>query len=156
MKWSLKYLPGRLWSRPDPVLAEAGIAGELFVAKIRICLAAILLLIPVMDIVLVPGDLKENLVGLGLTSGIFLLSIIVYWLISREYNPWWLSFASSSFDVTLVSIALAVFLFLDQPHTAVNSKVVFEGYFLAISGTSLRYDKRVCITAGLLTLGEYF
>jgi diguanylate cyclase (GGDEF)-like protein len=156
MKWSLKYLPGRLWSRPDPVLAEAGVAGELFVAKIRICLAAILLLIPVMDILLIPGDSKENLVGLGLTSGIFVLSVIVYWLITREYNPRWLSFASSSFDVTLVSIALAVFLFLDQPHTAVNSKVIFEGYFLAISGTSLRYDKRVCITAGLLALGEYF
>jgi hypothetical protein len=71
MKWSLKYLPGRLWSRPDPVLAEAGIAGELFVAKIRTCLAAILLLIPVMDIVLFPSDSKENLVVLALPPAYF-------------------------------------------------------------------------------------
>jgi diguanylate cyclase (GGDEF)-like protein len=80
----------------------------------------------------------------------------MYLLISREYNPSWLSFASSAFDVTLVSSALATFLLMNEPHTAVNSKVVFEGYFLAIGATSLRYDKRVCITAGLLAFAEYF
>jgi two-component system cell cycle response regulator len=32
----------------------------------------------------------------------------------------------------------------------------FEGYFLAIGASSLRYDKRICITAGVLALGEYF
>jgi diguanylate cyclase (GGDEF)-like protein len=48
-----------------------------------------------------------------------------------------------------------MFLFMNEPHTAVNSKVVFEGYFLAIGGTSLRYDKRVCISAGLLAFAEY-
>jgi diguanylate cyclase (GGDEF)-like protein len=137
------------------VLAEAGVAGELFVAKIRTGLAGVLLLIPAMDLSFFPGDTRETLVGLGLTSGIFLLSVIVYWLVSREYNPSWLSFATSSFDVTLVSGALTVFFFQNQPHTAVNSKVIFEGYFLAISATCLRYDKRVCISAGLLALAEY-
>lgn len=156
MSSGFKFFSGPLWSGPDPVLAEAGVAGELFVAKIRIALAAVLLIIPAIDILIFSADAKENLVGLALTSGIFLIAIIVYWLVSREYNPPWLSFATSSFDVTLVSSALAVFFFLDQPHTAVNSKVIFEGYFLAISGTSLRYDKRVCITAGLLAVGEYF
>ena len=145
-----------LWSRPDPVLAEAGVAGELLVAKIRLFLATILLLIPVIDSIFFPVDPKEGIVGLSLVSGTFFLSVAVYLLISREYNPGWLKFVSSSFDVTLISSALALFLFLNEPHTAVNSKVVFEGYFLAIGSTSLRYDKRVCITAGLLALGEYF
>jgi hypothetical protein len=63
---------------------------------------------------------------------------------------------SSSFDVTLITAALGLFLLTNQPHTAVNSKVVFEGYFLAIGSTSLRYDKRICITAGLLAFAEYF
>ena len=144
-----------LWSRPDAVLAEAGAAGELFVAKIRLSLAAILLLIPVINTLFFPVEPKEGIVGLSLVSGTFLLSIVFYLLISREYNPAWLSFASSALDVTLVSGALALFLVLNEPHTAVNSKVVFEGYFLAIGATSLRYDKRVCITAGLLAVGEY-
>jgi len=144
-----------LWSRPDAVLAEAGAAGELFIAKIRLSLATILLLIPVINTLFFPVERKEGIVGLSLVSGTFLLSIVFYLLISREYNPAWLSFASSALDATLVSGALALFLILNEPHTAVNSKVVFEGYFLAIGATSLRYDKRVCITAGLLAVGEY-
>jgi two-component system cell cycle response regulator len=144
-----------LWSRPDPVLAGAGVAGELLVAKVRLSLATVLLLIPVINSLFFPVEPKEGFVGISLVSGTFFLSVTVYYLISREYNPSWLSFASSGFDVTLVSAALAIFLFVDEPHTAVNSKVVFEGYFLAIASTSLRYDKRVCVTAGLLAFSEY-
>ena len=125
-------------------------------AKIRLSLATIILLIPAIDSLFFDMDRKEALVGLSLTAGTFLLSLVVFFLISREYNPSWLSFASSSFDVSLVSGALVLFLLMNHPHTAVNSKVVFEGYFLAIGSTSLRYDKRVCVTAGLLAFFEYF
>jgi diguanylate cyclase (GGDEF)-like protein len=150
----VKFL-GSLWSRPDPVLANAGVAGELLVAKVRLFLATVLLLIPLINALFFPVDPKEGIVGLSLASGTFLLSAIVYVMISREYNPSWLSFATSGFDVSLISAALALFLLLNEPHTAVNSKVVFEGYFLAIASTSLRYDKRVCITAGALAFSEY-
>ncbi len=146
---------GALWERPDPVLAEAGVAGELVVAKIRLGLAAVLLLIPAINTAFFPVEPTESIVGLSLTGATFLLSIVVYLSISREYNPSWLSFASSGLDVTVVSSGLALFLFMNEPHTAVNSKVVFEGYFLAIGATGLRYDKRVCITAGLLAFVEY-
>ncbi len=156
MNLKLKTFFSWLWSRPDPVLAEAGAAGELLVAKIRLWLASIILLIPLVDSLFFAMDRKEGLVGLGLTAGTFALSLAVFFLISREFNPTWLSFASSSFDVSLVSGALVLFLVMNHPHTAVNSKVVFEGYFLAIGSTSLRYDKRVCITAGLLAFFEYF
>jgi len=155
MNHSLRSLWGSLWSRPDPVLANAGLAGELLVAKVRLLLATILLLIPVTNSLFFPVEPKEGLVGISLASGTFLLSMALYVLVSREFNPSWLTFATSGFDVSLVSSALAVFLLLQEPHTAVNSKVVFEGYFLAIASTSLRYDKRVCITAGVLAFGEY-
>ena len=146
-----------IWSRPDPVLAEAAIAGEHLVAKIRLSLATVLLLIPLINsLFFFPVEPKEGLVGISLVSGTFLLSVIMYALISRNYNPRWLPFASSAFDVTLISSALTMFLLMDEPHTAVNSRVVFEGYFLAIGATSLRYDKRICITAGLLAFVEYF
>jgi diguanylate cyclase (GGDEF)-like protein len=144
-----------VWSRPDPVLAEAGLAGEVLVAKVRLGLATSLLLIPVINELFFQGDPGEMLVGLVLTTAIFAICLIAYLLVAREYNPPWLGFATSSFDVTVVSSALAFFLFQNQPHTAVNSKVIFEGYFLAIASTSLRYDKRVCISAGALALTEY-
>ena len=155
MNHSLRNLLGSLWSRPDPVLANAGLAGELLVAKVRLVLAAIFLLIPLTNSLFFPVEPKEGLVGISLSTGTFLLSLAVYVMVSREFNPSWLTFATSSFDVTLVSTALAVFLLLQEPHTAVNSKVVFEGYFLAIASTCLRYDKRVCITAGVLAFSEY-
>jgi diguanylate cyclase (GGDEF)-like protein len=156
MNLKFKDLFDSLLSRPDPVLAQAGIAGELLVAKIRLALATVILLIPVINSLFFPVDRKEGLVGLSLASGTFLAAAIMYRLISCEFNPTWLSFASSSFDVSLISAALALFLLLNEPHTAVNSKVVFEGYFLVIGSTSLRCDKRVCISAGLLAVIQYF
>ncbi|HLJ85733.1 MAG TPA: GGDEF domain-containing protein [Candidatus Angelobacter sp.] len=143
------------WPRFDPALAEAAASGELLVAKIRLFLAALLLLIPLINSIFFNADPNEALVGLIVTFGTFFVSLLVYILLSREYNPRWLSFASGSFDVTLVSGALCLFLFVNEPHTAVNSKVVFEGYFLAIGGASLRYDSRVCLVVGLLAVGEY-
>jgi two-component system, cell cycle response regulator len=156
MKFSLRKSVASLWSRPDPVLAQAAVAGELLVAKVRLGLAGLLLLIPLLDSLFFPVEPKEAIVGVILTGGTFLLALVVYFVISREYNPSWFSFVSTSFDVTLVSSGLAIFLFMNEPHTAVNSKVVFEGYFLVIGATSLRYDKRVCITTGLLAVGQYF
>ncbi len=155
MSLNFRNLSRSVWSRPDAVLAEAGIAGEFLVAKVRLGLACLLLLIPAIDTIFFRFEEKESIVGLSLTFATFFLSLFVFVLVWREYNPKWLSFATSAFDVTLVSAALAVFLFLNRPHTAVNSKVIFEGYFLAIAATSLRYDKRVCVTAGLLAFVEY-
>ncbi len=155
MKFTVRNFIASLWSRPDPVLGQAAVAGELLVAKIRLGLATLLLLIPVINSLFFPVDPKEAMVGLSLTSATFILSVIVYVLISREFNPPWLGFVSSSFDVTLVSSGLVLFLFMNEPHTAVNSKVVFEGYFLVIGASSLRYDKRICISTGLLAFGQY-
>ena len=128
----------------------------MLVAKIRLGLAILLLFIPILDALFFPVETEESIVGFSLTVTVFLFSVVVYLLIVRGYNPRWLSFASCSFDVSLVTAALTVFLLLREPHTAVNSKVVFEGYFLAIGATSLRYDKRICIIAGLLAFVEYF
>jgi hypothetical protein len=155
VKVKLKTSLASLWSRPDPVLAQAGISGELFVAKFRFALACEILLIPVIDALFFPVPRKEGIVGLSLSTATFVMAVM-YVLLSREYNPSWLTFATTSFDVTLISVSLALFLVLNEPHTAVNSKVVFEGYFLAIGASSFRYDKRVCITAGVLAVVEYF
>jgi two-component system cell cycle response regulator len=156
MKLNLRSALAFLWSGPDPVLAQAGIAGELFVAKIRFALAVLILLIPVIDALFFKIPSKEGIVGLSLATATFVLAGVMYLLLSREYNPPWLTFVTTSFDVSLISASLALFLLLNEPHTAVNSKVVFEGYFLAIGASSFRYDKRVCITAGVLAVIEYF
>ena len=144
----------QLLRTPDPLLIEAGADGEVLVARIRLFLCAVLVLIPVFSL---RGNTSiESLVGLGTTLAALLLAISVYLLVKRDFYRPWLGMLTSVLDVSLVSGALAMFLVLEEPHTAVNSRVIFEVYFIAIAATSLRYDIRICIVAGLLALAQYF
>src|SRR5882724_7339525 len=101
MKTKFSEYLATLWTGPDPVLAEAGVAGELLVAKVRLALATLLLTIPVINSLFFLPDPHEARIGISLATGTFLLSVSVYFLISRKFNPSWLGFVSSSFDVTL-------------------------------------------------------
>ena len=155
MNSRLKRFVNSLWSRPDPALAASGAAGELLVSKFRFVTACILLLVPLTYYLNPPVNWEEANIALAIILAIFLFSGGVY-LVARRSTPPWFSFLSSALDATLISACLSVFLFLHQPLVAVNSKVAFEGYFISIGSSSLRYDKRVCITTGLLAIGQYF
>ena len=137
-------------SRPiDPLLVEASARGELAVARVRLGTAAALLVIPVSA--LVESRQTENLIGLGGALAAVLLSVVVDALVTRRLSPL-VSVATSAVDVSIVSATLVAFLVLVHPHTAVNSKVVFECYFLPLGAATLRYDVRICLFAGLLAL----
>jgi len=138
---------------PDPLMLDAGAAGEILVARIRLSLTVLLVLIPLFA---VPSNTSiETLIGLGTALAAMLFAIAVYLLVRQGFYRPWLGMLTSVLDVSLVSGALAMFLIVGLPHTAVNSRVVFEVYFLAIAASSLRYDVRICLVAGLLTLVEY-
>jgi two-component system, cell cycle response regulator len=143
-----------LWKSPDHFLLEAGAAGEKLVARIRLLLTAILLLIPLVSL-WYEQETWENLVGLAVTLTAFLVALLWFWLVQQGIYRHWLGLASSLLDVTLVSLALFVFVLLERPHTAVNSKVTFEAYFLAIAATCLRHDVRICVLAGLSAITQY-
>jgi two-component system cell cycle response regulator len=138
----------------DHLLALASDRGELLVAKIRLALTIVLLLIPISSLFSFLTT-RERVMGFSVTLAAVALSAAIYVLVRRDQGREWFGMATSCLDVTLVSAALAVYLVLDQPHTAVNSRVVFEGYFLAIGATCLRYDPRVSIAAGVLAVVQY-
>ncbi len=71
-----------------------------------------------------------------------------------QWRPW-IGFVSSALDVSLVTTALVTFLIVGTPILALNSKVTFEMYFLAITATSLRYDARICLSVGVLAWLQY-
>ena len=139
----------------DQILSVASERGELLVARIRLLLTSALLLIPISSLLfnLLPGEGAVGFVATVTAAG---LSLFVYLLVRRDSSRPWLGLATSCLDVTLVSAVLAAFLVLGQPHAAVNSKVVFEAYFLAIGATCLRYDRRACVAAGVLAAVQYF
>jgi diguanylate cyclase (GGDEF)-like protein len=144
----------RIWRPPDPQLADAGTSGELLVARIRVAVVCLLFTIPLVNVLDDPGS-REAYVGLWTALAALAISVTVLLALQRGvYRPW-LGFATSALDVSVVSGALSVFVILGQPHTAVNSKVIFEAYFLAIFATSLRYDPRICVVVGLTALTQY-
>ncbi len=144
----------RVWSRPDPALAAAGIEGEFVVARVRVLAMLLLLIAPTWNVLHYPG-VPMHLAGFSITLAAAIVSFLIWRLLRRgRWRPW-VGFASSAFDVTMISLALLAFLIVASPLVALNSKVTFEMYFLAIVATALRYDARICIVIGALAIAEY-
>lgn len=144
-------LPGRRRDQAkDQLFIDAGISGELLVARVRIVLLLILFIIQFIP----NADPSYKRVALPLNGVALALALVFHFLALRVTRPW-LGLVSSGADVTLVSVGLGAFLLLDQPLVAVNSRSIFEVYFLAIGCASLRYNWRVCVLTGVLALGQY-
>ena len=142
-------------------VVEAGESGERLVARVRLLSLALLALIqltPLLELDSVPARVafhsQEAVVGRRLTGSGLLVAILLWLAVRYAYRPW-MGLLSIFLDVTLVSAGLAVFFALNRPLTAVNSRVVFEVYFLAIASAGLRYDWRLCVAASALAVTEY-
>src|SRR5215210_4662491 len=143
-----------VWVRPDPALAAAGIEGEFVVARVRLLAMALLMLAPSWNLIHHPED-PIHVTGFSVTLAASVAALAI-WLTLRRGRWWpWIGFASSAFDVSMVSTALVSFFIVASPLVALNSKVTFEMYFLAVVASSLRYDARICLFAGLLALSQY-
>ncbi|HVX89259.1 MAG TPA: GGDEF domain-containing protein, partial [Gemmatimonadales bacterium] len=143
-----------LWAEPDVVLLDASAEGERLSGRIRILVALLVAAIGVMDIASA-GSSGERL-GWGVFALVALSgSLALYAMISRGFYRPWLGVLTSGLDVSVVSLGLVAFLIAGQPQLAVNSKVVYEAYFLALAATCLRYDPRICVWAGALAVLQY-
>lgn len=142
------------WERPDPSLAAAGVEGEWLVARVRLFAVTLLLITPTYKVILYP-QIPVFVWGFWVTFGAALAALAIWLALHHRFWRPWLGFASSTLDVSLVTTALVTFVFVGSPLVALNSKVTFEIYFLAIAATSLRYDERICIGVGLLAVVQY-
>ncbi len=133
---------------------DVGAAGEHFVARVRLALTGLVLLVPAVDHFVRPDE-PEVTIGLSFAAIGFLLAALAYRITRRTlYRPW-IGFATGLLDVTLVSLALIGFLLIDQPHTTLNSRVVYPVYLLAIAASALRFDPRICAVTGLGAIVQY-
>jgi two-component system cell cycle response regulator len=144
----------RLWAAPDPMLIDAGAQGELLVAKVRIALVSLVLLIPIYNVLATPY-LVESWVGLVATLGALIFAVVVWVVVRRGFYRPWLGFLTSAVDVTIVTATLVAFLAMGTPHVAVNSRIMYSVYFFSIGASSLRYDTRICIVTGTLAVLQY-
>jgi diguanylate cyclase (GGDEF)-like protein len=144
----------RFWRVTDPALRDAGIKGERTIAKYRLAACLLLFGLPVRAVIAHP-ELRQNWVGLSISSAGVLAGLFFLWLTHRDVVKPWIGFAASLLDVTFVSIGLGAFVALGVPQIAVNSRVIFEVYFLCLAVTCLRYDRRICLVTGLTILVQY-
>lgn len=146
-----------VWATPDPYLLFTGSGAELGLAKIRLTVTASMLALPLATLALArSGERISHLPAVAVTLFALLLGLVSYELVLRGERRPWLPMVTSLVDVSLVSAVLVGYTFIGDPHRAVNSKVTFEIYFLAIGATCLRYDTRVSAVAGIVAILEYF
>jgi diguanylate cyclase (GGDEF)-like protein len=134
----------------DSLFVSARAGGERLVARIRLVVLAMLL-----PIQLVPGSSsEERAVGMTMTAVGLAFALGIWALVERSYRPW-IAVASSALDVTLISAALAAHWVLGRPAVTLNSRTTFEVYFLALLCAALRFDWRICVFTGALTVLQY-
>ncbi len=88
--------------------------------------------------------------GIGLS-----VALLIKQLADRRVGPRNLPMLSSLYDVTCVTLLHVGDLLRDQASIAVNGRVAFTLYFIAIVGTIVRWDKRVCLAAGIAAGVQY-
>ena len=142
-----------LLSRPDEIMLGVGASGELLVARLRVLIAAALLLVPLAN-ALAGASIEETLAGLGVAVLINGFALVWLTLARRQRRYRWLSFVTAAFDVTITSVALLV-LAINHLPAGLNSLIVWCGYLLAIVLTALRNDGRITLMAGVLALLQY-
>ena len=114
----------------------------------------VLMLIPIQAVTEHPED-PENWVGFAGTAGAMLLAVGILMLLRREHYRPWFGIVTSVYDVSCISAVLVTFMLIGRPQIAINSRVIFEIYLLALSATGLRYDWRTPLVAGAVAVAEY-
>ena len=142
-----------VWSPPGPQLAEAARRGEVFLGRLRLLLVGIVFVIPLTAYLSRP--VLQNRVGLIAAGAGIVLSLALAFIAQRGWLPGAIAYVSSLMDVTLVSSVLAAFVVLGMPAIAVNSRIIYPIYFLAIMATCLRYDPRLSLIVGAVAMVEY-
>ena len=143
-----------LWKQPDAAMLVAGGEGERQVANVRLAVVALLLITPTYRLVLNPHS-GEVFWGFVVTLlAMFFAGCVYLYLRVRPYRPW-VGFMTSTFDGSLVSLALLLFVIVGSPLDGVNDKVTFEVYFLVLMAMSLRQDRRICLLIGGLVVLQY-
>jgi len=146
----------RFWREPDEFLLDAGKAAELLIARIRLGLTLLLLLVPLANLAISPAsERRQHLTGFAITMAAVIVSVLVYLMVLRDRRQRWLPAVTSLIDVSLISMALAIYAVIANPLEAANSRVTFDVYFIALGATCLRFDARLALIGGLLAMAEY-
>ena len=141
----------RLLAPPDEVMRELGGRGERLVARARLLLCALALPLPLVAAASGWG-MDWILTGLGAT--VLANAIALLWLVLARSRRRWLPFATTAWDIILVTAALAAFALRD-PALAPGATALWPFYLVAVGATALRGDGRLPLVAGALAMAAH-
>lgn len=137
----------------DELLLELGADGEVLLARLRLAIASLLMLLPAINYFSGGGSF-ESIAGIAGVGLAVLLSQVWLTIARRRRRYPWLPWVSTGFDVSVVSLVLLLLAFR-EPAAGLNSVVVWCCYPLAVLATALRNDVRVTLFAGALAAFEF-
>lgn len=142
------------WRSPVAALVSAGAEGEALVARARLVLTVLAVIVPVVLALRQPGSRAVPVSFVALILCVT-AALVAYRVVrDRAYQPG-LGFATSLLDVTLVTGVFGALLVVGPPAMAIGRLAVFSLYFLAIAASALRFDARICAVATAAAVVEY-
>jgi diguanylate cyclase (GGDEF)-like protein len=135
---------------PDQAVVRARNASERLVASVRL---TIILIIVILNLATLGfgGDpefvLPVSAVGLTYGIGLFVLP--------RKASAPWVPWVASVVDVTLATLIIGSFVVYGFPLAAVNNRVMYDWYFVAVTLAAIRFDWRLCAFTTVLALAEF-
>jgi diguanylate cyclase (GGDEF)-like protein len=137
-------------AEPDHALVRARAASERLVAGVRLGIVVILVIGNFLASVSGGNAAFTALMSAGsliYAAALFALS----WRTSADWVPW----VVSAIDVTLASVIIGSFVAFGYPLAAVNNRVAYDWYFVAVTLSVLRFDWRLCAFTALLAVAEF-
>jgi diguanylate cyclase (GGDEF)-like protein len=137
-----------LASDPDQALVRARAASERLVASVRL---GIIVILEGANLLFFSrnGHFTVVMSLIGLVYG------LVLFVVPRRVHAPGLRWVVSTMDVTLASIVILSFPLYGQPLAALNNRVMFDWYFVAITLAALRFDWRLCAYTTLLAIAQF-
>src|SRR5215813_5684562 len=141
----LSRVRSALFADPDHALVRARVASERLVASVR--LGVIVFFVAMTTLVSRDFNPVIGLSALGYGTLLFILP--------RKSSASWLPWLVSTTDVTVASLWIATFAIAGFPLAAVNNRVMFDWYFVAVTLAALRFDWRLCAFTTALALAQF-
>jgi len=140
-----------LTDEADPALVRARQSSERLLATVR--LAIIALLVTANALVLAwMGQLHPR--TLAMSAAVLVYGLVLF-LVPRRVTAAWLPWVTSAMDVLCATGVLLLLVAMKMPIAAINNRVTFETYFVAVTISALRFDWRLSAFTAALSVAGY-
>jgi len=100
------------------------------------------------------GSRADLLPTLGIAGAAITYGVLLF-ILQHRVTSAWVPWVVSAIDVSLASSVLLVLVVLGYPLAAVNNRVMFDWYFVAVTLAALRFDWRLCAWTTSLAFAQY-